>query len=204
MDKKEVLFMLVGPYADWEGAALAAELNSQESDTPYTVKYVGLTDAPIRSIGGLRILPDYTVDTVPEDFAGLVLIGGESWRGEDAKPVTKLVDRALERKVPLGAICDATVFLGKNGYLNGAKHTSNFRSELKEVAGDAYTNEASYIREDAVRDGNLITANGQSPIAFGKLMLEALEAEPQEKIDMWVDFNTLGLIKAVEKHFPQN
>lgn len=52
MDKKEVLFVLVGPFADWEGAALAAELNSQESNIPYIVKYVGLSEAPVRPLVG--------------------------------------------------------------------------------------------------------------------------------------------------------
>lgn len=150
------------------------------------------------------MLPDYPVDTAPEDFAGLVLIGGESWRSEEAKKVTKLVDKTLKRNVSFCAICDSTTFLGMNGYLNNIRHTSNFLSELKEVAGEAYTNEAHYVHEDEVRDGNIITANGQSPIRFGKLMLEALEAESQEKIDMWVDFNTMGLIAAVKEHFSQN
>ncbi|WP_256204474.1 hypothetical protein [Planococcus faecalis] len=48
----------------------------------------------------------------PKDFVGLMLIGGNSWRKKDSKQVMKLVDKALEKRVVLGAICDATVFLG--------------------------------------------------------------------------------------------
>lgn len=37
----------------------------------------------VRSIGGFRALPDYSVEDLPKDYAGLVLIGGTSWRGEE-------------------------------------------------------------------------------------------------------------------------
>lgn len=145
------------------------------------------------------MLPDHTVDATPETFAELVLVGGESWRKAAAEAIFPLIDRALALAVPLVIICP-TVFADNHGYLNDKKHTSNFKSKLLEASGSAYTNQANYVLQDAVRDGNLVAANGRSPVKFGKLMLEALDAAPPIKR---YNFNTLGLISAVEKHYPQ-
>ncbi len=55
-------------------------------------------------MGGFRVLPDYTFDTIPKDYAALVLIGGMSWSGEEAARVVPIVRRTLEKNVVLSAI----------------------------------------------------------------------------------------------------
>ncbi|MGI2329168.1 DJ-1/PfpI family protein [Planococcus sp. YIM B11945] len=194
MKLDEVLFVVLEEYADWEAAALAAALNEKpdNGEQKYQVKTVSLSKELVSSIGGFRVVADYTVDEVGDDFAGLVLIGGNSWRKEESKAVMKLVQKALDGNRVLGAICDGTVFLGMNGILNDAPHTSNYLPELQEVAGDNYTNEANYLEQQAVRSGNLITANGSAFLEFGKEVMTALESAPQEEIDEWYDFFKSG------------
>ena len=49
MKKDIVLFVLIEPFADWEGAALAAELQKPSLDNPektFTVKTVSLSHEP--------------------------------------------------------------------------------------------------------------------------------------------------------------
>jgi len=191
---EKVLFVLLDEYADWEAASLAAALNEEpEGDgRRFDVKTVSLTKEPVRSIGGFTVLPDYGIDDAPEEFAGLILIGGNSWRKDGSERVMELVDKAISQQAVLGAICDASVFLGKNGLLNDVPHTSNHLEDLQETSGDRYTNESRYLQQQAVRSGQLITANGSAFLEFGKEVLEALNAAPQPEIDEWYGFFKQG------------
>ncbi|WP_394120196.1 type 1 glutamine amidotransferase family protein [Planococcus donghaensis] len=194
MSNQKVLFVLLDEFADWEAASLAAALNEEPEGQGqrFDVKTVSLTKDPIKSIGGFTVLPDYGVDDVPDEYAGLILIGGNSWRKEDSKRIMELVGKAIEKEAVIGAICDATVFLGRNGLLNEIPHTSNHLEDLKETAGDQYSNEAGYLHQQVVRSGQIITANGSAFLEFGKKVLEALNAAPQEEIDEWYGFFKKG------------
>lgn len=191
---EKVLFVLLDEYADWEAASLAAALNEEpEGDgRRFDVKTVSLTKDPVTSIGGFTVLPDYSIDDAPEEFAGLILIGGNSWRKDGSERVMELIDKAIRQQAVIGAICDASVFLGKNGLLNDVPHTSNHLEDLQETAGDSYTNETRYLQQQAVRSGQLITANGSAFLEFGKEVLEALNAAPQAEIDEWYGFFKQG------------
>lgn len=191
---EKVLFVLLDEYADWEAASLAAALNEEPGGDGlrFDVKTVSLTKEPVRSIGGFTVVPDYSIDDAPEEFAGLILIGGNSWRKDGSERVMELVDKAISQQAVLGAICDASVFLGKNGLLNDVPHTSNHLDDLQETSGDRYTNESRYLQQQAVRSGQLITANGSAFLEFGKEVLEALNAAPQPEIDEWYGFFKQG------------
>jgi putative intracellular protease/amidase len=193
--KEQILFVLVEPFADWEAAYLSSLLLALGGQC-YEVKTVSLTKAPVKSLGGFTILPDYAMDEIPAEFAGVILTGGMSWRTEMAKKVEPLVRQALNKQRVLGAICDATVFLGALGVLNAVRHTSNDLAELKGWAKAAYTNEAAYVREPAVRDGNIITANGTASMEFAREVLLALHVAPEEKILAWYDFHKKGVYQA--------
>jgi len=200
---KEVLFVILDKYADWEAAHIAAALNDSRNGMPkYAVKTVSLNRSPVSSIGGFNVIPDYDIDSVPEDFAAVLLIGGYSWRRPEAGRVAELVARARERGVPVGAICDATVFLGMHGFLNEVRHTSNMLSVLKEAAGDRYTGESRYLMQQAVSDGGIITANGTAHLEFAREVLSALEAMPSDKIDEWYHFYKLGFYEAFKRRGP--
>ena len=59
--KKEVLFVLLDEYADWEGAFLSTSLNfgvMPGSDKKYIPKTVAPTEKEVCSIGGFRTIPD--------------------------------------------------------------------------------------------------------------------------------------------------
>lgn len=130
----------------------------------------------------------------------MVLIGGNSWRKEESKIITAIIDKGLENNIPIGAICDATTFLGKNRYLNNVKHTSNQLDNLKLYAGDNYTNEQAYIMEQSVSDQNIITANGTAALEFAKQYYLTLEPEVKDEIEQWYNFNKLGYYETLKKY----
>ena len=79
--KKEILFVLLKDFADWEGAYIAPNLNlgvEPGSESKYIVKTVSVRKEPVVSIGGFKVLPDYGIHDIPADYAGIVLIGGMS------------------------------------------------------------------------------------------------------------------------------
>lgn len=189
---KIVLFVILNQYADWEAAYLSSAIHML-SENRYVVKTVSIEKEPIVSIGGFETLPDYDFKTMPEDYAGLVLVVGMSWRTEEAKCVSDLVQMAVRENKVLGGICDASAFLGTTGALNDVSHTSN---DLKQWAGDAYTGEKRYLMQQAVRDGKIVTANGTAALEFAREVLYALEAASEKKIEEWYQFHKLGLYEA--------
>ena len=183
--RKEVLFVLIEEYADWEFALLAPGLRRGFGiwEPQYDVRTVAADAGPVMSIGGVRCLPDYTFETIPDDYAALVLVGCMNWWGEEARRVLPLVEQAQARQIVVGAICDASAFLGAHGFLNDVDHTSNGLAYLQNRAGSAYSGAARYRSVPSVRDGNLVTANGVGFVDFTCNMLAALNATQAGEIE---------------------
>lgn len=194
--KKTVLLFLLSKYADWEGSYVAAELNSTAESNPYCIKTIGISDEPVYSIGGIKVLTDYTLETVPEEYEALLLIGGTGWREEVALKIVPLVKETLKRDKLVAGICDGSVFLAKHGFLNDVKHTSNSLEDVMTYANVEYTNAQGYVEVPAMMDGNIITASGTSPLEFAKLIFTKLQLDSEQAINKWYDFYKLGEIEA--------
>lgn len=187
---KNVLFVILDDFADWEAAPLAAAINQRDG---WQVQTVSLTKAPVRSMGGFTVLPDMAVgEAMKTDFTGIILIGGKSWRSENAKQVVPLITHALRQNAVVGGICDASVFLGTTGALNAVAHTSNQLADLQDYAGAAYTGAERYQNMPAVRDGNIITANGTAALEFAKETLLALGTMTEQEADQWYALYKFG------------
>ena len=199
---KEVIVIFLNEFADWESAFIAPALNAGiEPGRPvkYTVKTLSLTKELVVSIGGIKVLPDYDLQTMPENYAGIILVGGMQWFTPEAQQLVPLVERAISNKKVVAAICNASVFMGINGFLNNIKHTSNTLDYLKQIAGTKYSGDDNYINEQAVRDGNIITANGTGYLEFCREILYALDADISEKIDGYYNFNKSGLCEMLKQ-----
>lgn len=193
--KKTVLFVILQQYADWEAAYITSAIHML-GQGKFTIKTVSTAKDAVCSIGGFRVLPDYDIASVPKDYEALILIGGMTWRMEDAQQVKTLVKQCFQKGKIVAGICDASAFLGTAGVLNDVMHTGNDKNDLKQWAGDAYTGEAYYLAKQAVRDKNIITANGTAPLEFAKEILTALHVADADKIDDWYNFHKLGYYTA--------
>lgn len=194
---KEILFDLLDEYADWEAAPIAAAINRADD---FCVRTVSVSKKAVKSIGGFQVMPDYNIpEAMSRNFSGLILIGGNSWRTEAAKQVEPLVNLAVNRKLVIGAICDATVFLGKMGLLNEVDHTSNQLENLQDYAGDRYTGAPRYKLQQAVWGGNIVTANGTANMEFGRELLVALHAMTPEDAEQWYRYYKFGYYEAIKK-----
>lgn len=63
-------------------------------------------------------------------------------------------------------------------FLDMVKHTSNTLTHLKHFAETGYSGAANYIDQPAVRDGNIVTANGTAYLEFCREILYALKLIP--------------------------
>lgn len=195
--KKEILFVLLNGFADWEAAHIAVCINTgvkPERPVKYITKTLSLTKDPVISIGGFRVLPDYDIHALPEECAGLVLVGGDNWFSPDAESLVPLVEKMIRENKLVAGICNASVFLGKHGFLNQVKHTSNALAYLKNTAGEGYIGDAHYIEKQAVRDGNIVTANGTAQLEFCREILYALNADEPEIIEESYAFYKNGFL----------
>lgn len=192
----EILYILLPEYAAHEAVylsqAIASDEQAPKEHPKYVNKTVGPTLEPVRSIGGFRTLPDYSFDTMPEDYAALILIGGFGWATPVADKVLPIVRKAIAQGKTVGAICNGASFMAKGGFLNKIRHTGNGPDQLKLWGGENYTNLQGYVHAQAVSDSNVVTANGSATLEFAKELLTLLENDTPERIEMYYQFNKQG------------
>ncbi len=193
---KEILYILLPDFAEHEMVYLAQAISSDEyalkSNPKYINKIVAPTMEPVKSIGGFRLLPDYSLDNMPEDYAALVLIGGFGWLTPAADKLIPVVAKAISSGKIVGAICNAASFLAKNGFLNNISHTGNGLEQLKQWGGVGYANSQGYKNLQAVTDNNIVTANGSASLEFAKELLLLLDNDTPQRIEMFYQFNKQG------------
>ncbi|MDE6575159.1 MAG: DJ-1/PfpI family protein [Muribaculaceae bacterium] len=196
MASNEILYILLPDFASHEMVYLMEAISSDEqqlkANPRFINKIIAPTMEPVTAIGGFRVLPDYSFGDMPEDYAALVLIGGFGWLTLVADMVKPIVRKALDKGIPVGAICNGASFLAKCGFLNNVKHTGNGLDQLKMWGGDNYTNPNGYIHQQAVSDEKIVTANGSATLEFAKELLMLLENDTPERIEMYYQFNKQG------------
>lgn len=192
----EILYILLPDYAEHELVYLAQAIASDDYALKENPKYVNKVVAPsldpVKSIGGFLTVPDYSFETMPDDYAALVIIGGFGWATPLAEQVVPIVRSAIEKGKIVGAICNGASFMAKCGCLNSVRHTGNGLEQLKLWGGENYTNPDGYIHAQAVSDNNIVTANGSATLEFAKELLLLLENDTPERIEMYYQFNRQG------------
>lgn len=192
----EILYILLPDYAAHEVVYLSQAVASDEYALKENPKYVNKVVAPslepIKSIGGFNTLPDYSFETMPDDYAALILIGGFGWHTPVAQKVVDIIRKAIKKDRIVGAICNGVSFMAKHGFLNTIKHTGNGLEQLRHWGEDNYTNIDGYINAQAVCDKKIVTANGSATLEFAKELLLLLENDTPERIEMYYRFNKKG------------
>jgi len=165
--------------ADWEPALVAAHLNTGDwrtDGTRHRIVTVGLTPQPVVTMGGLRVVPDITIDEArPDATAILILPGGSSWAGGANDAFVGLARTFLDAGTPVAAICAAVEALARGGLLDERRHTGNDRGML---AATGYSGGARYVDAPAVTDAGLVTATGIAPVDFARAIYELLDVYP--------------------------
>ena len=186
MKQIDVHLFIFDGLADWEsGYAVAGINNPQFQLNPgrFRIRTVALRAGAILTIGGIRIVPDITVEKLlPEESGMLILPGGTAWDMGENMEVVEVARKFISYGVPVAAICGATAGLARGGLLDNSRHTSNAREYL---AATQYKGEHFYEELSAVTDGNLITASGIAPVDFAQHIFQRLDVYTPQVLDAW-------------------
>jgi putative intracellular protease/amidase len=193
-ERISVYLYIFDTMADWEAAYVIAELNTgrffSRDARRFSVKTIGLTHAGVVTMGGLRIVPDMTIEECSVENAGLLILpGGETWLEDRHVPILEKAHEFLAANVCVAAICGATAALANAGFFNDRRHTSNALGYLKAVC-PGYTGEAYYVNEPAVTDGALVTASGIAPLEFAYQIFHKLKVFTPQALDAWYQLYT--------------
>lgn len=189
--KKNCYIFLFDGFSDWEVSYASVGIQKSEH---FQVKTIGFTLEPVRSMGGLMVVPDTdfisTVDLADIDASNtsmLILPGGTAWEQRLNDAISPLVAHCMLQGIPVAAICGATVFLADLGILNRIPHTSNDVLYLESLC-HTYAGRALYQSESAVLTEALITASGSAPVEFAREIFVRLGILKEDFVAQWFGY----------------
>jgi transcriptional regulator GlxA family with amidase domain len=148
-----------GPYEVFSVTRLDEERRRVES-SPFEVLLVAESAEPVVATGGLRVIPDATLETCPP-LDILVVPGGWGTRTEmsNQRVLTWIAERAKGVET-LTSVCTGALLLGQTGLLDGRRATTHWRSvDWMRQSFPAVTVEDKL---HVVEDGELLTSAGIS------------------------------------------
>ena len=175
--------------ADWELGYVTAELSSRRffrKDAPeVSVKTVAISKEPIKTMGGLTIVPDCTIDDIlVSEKSVLLLPGANTWDNPKHGAIIEKAGELLSAGAMVCAICGATAALANAGLLDGRPHTSNGAGYL-EMVSPGYKGQKFFVDAPSVADHNLITASSTGALLWAKQILERLDVFQHNTLEAW-------------------
>lgn len=148
-----------GPFEVFSVTRLNEERRREES-SPFQVVLIAETKDPVVATGGLRVLPDYSLEDCPP-LNILVVPGGWGTRKEinNEKLLNWIRARAGEVQT-LSSVCTGSVLLGKAGLLDGRRATTHWRALpwMREVLPQVIVEDSWHV----IVDDNIYTSAGIS------------------------------------------
>jgi AraC family transcriptional regulator len=164
------LFVFDG-FWDWGPSYAIAQLNNT-----FRVITAAATSAPVLTAGGLRVVPDLTLDAlVPGSSALLILPGGTAWEAGGNREASGKAKEFLDTGIPVAAMSGATLGLARMGLLDDRYHTGSAAEHLRQTG---YKGQRLYRDEPAVSHKNLVTAKDTASVEFASEVLAVLHAGP--------------------------
>jgi transcriptional regulator GlxA family with amidase domain len=148
-----------GPYEVFSVTRLHEEKRREES-SPFEVLLIAERAGPVAATGGLRVIPDASLETCPP-LDILVVPGGWGTRQEigNQRVLTWIAERAKE-VATLTSVCTGAMLLGQAGLLDGRRATTHWRSlDWMRQSFPAVTVEDKL---HVVEDGRVLTSAGIS------------------------------------------
>ncbi len=148
-----------GPYEVFSVTRLN-EGRRREESSPFEVLLVAQSGEPVVATGGLRVIPDVTLETCPP-LDILVVPGGWGTRTEISnRRLLAWVSERAKQVETLTSVCTGAMLLGQAGLLDGRRATTHWRSlDRMRQSFPAVTVEDKL---HVVEDGHVLTSAGIS------------------------------------------
>ena len=182
--------------ADWEPGHVTSELNSgrffKKGAEQVSLKTVSYSKEPVRTMGGMKIVPDCLIDDiVVSETSVLLLPGANTWNDPKHCAIIEKAGEFLSSGAMVCAICGATAALANVGLLDTRPHTSNGPGFL-EMFSPGYKGQNFYIDEPSAADNNLITAGSTGGLLWAKQIIEHLGVFESNTLESWYDYFSTG------------
>lgn len=191
-----VYVYLLDTLADWELGYVTSELNSgrffKEDSQKVSLKTVGLSDAPITTMGGLTVVPDCVIGDIVVDTSNVLLLpGADTWSDPKHGAIIELAGAFLSSGATVAAICGATTALASAGLLDERTHTSNGPGFL-EMFCPNYKGQNHYVDEPSVAHDNLITASSTGSLLWARQIIAHLDVFKPDTLEAWYNYFDSG------------
>ena len=182
--------------ADWELGYVTAELNSgrffKKGAPSISVKTVGISKRPVKTMGGLTIIPDCIIGDIKVSRESVLLLpGANTWDNPEHSIILEKAREFLSADALVCAICGATAALANAGLLDQRLHTSNGVGYL-EMVSPCYKGQNFYVDEPSVAEDNLITASSTGALLWAKQIIERLNVFQLDTLDAWYGYFNTG------------
>ena len=182
--------------ADWEIGYVTSELNSGrffKKEAPcISIKTVGLSQMPIKTMGGLTVIPDCTIDDIAVSKTSvLILPGANTWDNPKHDAIIKKANDLVSVGAMVCAICGSTAKLANSWLLDRCPHTSNGQGFLEMVSPN-YKGQKFYVDAPSVATHNLITAGSAGGLLWAKQIIEYLGVFQNDTLEFWYEYFKTG------------
>lgn len=136
------------------------EASRRETPSPFEVLIVAETAEPVTTTGGMRVIPDVTIDACPP-LDVLVVPGGWGTRSEikNEKLLAWIAARGKTVET-LTSVCTGSMLLGQAGLLDGRHATTHWRA--LPWMRDSFPTVTVEEKLHVVEDGHVLTSAGIS------------------------------------------
>ena len=179
----QVVLYAFDTMADWEYAYITTvlQMEARGGDDRYRLVVAGAGTEPVTTLGGLRVLPETTLDDLDESDVDLLLLpGGNTWLDGEHSAALALAGRLLDSDRQVAGICGATRALARAGLLEHRAHVVDADADEPDYPG-----RSARVHASIAHDGPLITAIGEAPLEFSRAVFMALDLDDQAGIDTW-------------------
>lgn len=148
-----------GPFEVFSVTRLQGE-NRRDEPSPFDVVLVAQHAGPVKTSGGMRVIPHVNFESCPE-LDILVVPGGWGTRPgmHNAQLLAFIKDRAA-RVQTLASVCTGSLLLGKAGLLDGVRATTHWLALdfMRETFPNIEVDASSHV----VEHGDIVTSAGIS------------------------------------------
>lgn len=192
----KVYIYVLDTLADWELGYVTSELNSRrffkKGAENVSLNYVGYSKEPVKTMGGLTIVPDCVVEDIALDETSILLLpGADTWNNPIHGTVIEKAKELLAVGATVCAICGATIALANAGILDNRPHTSNGAGFL-EMFAPGYHGQKSYVDGLSVADQNLITAGATGALLWTKQIIARMNVFGADALEAWYEYFHTG------------
>jgi putative intracellular protease/amidase len=178
-----VYFLAFDGFADWHAAQALCEIRRPGD---WRLQTVGFSLQPVLSMGGLRVVPELTLDQLDLTRAALLILpGGHLWEhsnGEEAVVATRRVHAA---GAPVAAVDSAVLALARAGLLDRRRHTGNWPGHIATYV-PGYAGADQYDPQVlAVSDEGVITASQLGSVEFAREVIRTLDLYNPSDREHW-------------------